>query len=333
MTDFVAVGYEWRELPGAENASVEIEVVSEIDGLFVWSATQPAAVDRPPGSKVLRRGMPPNILVGVGKLWVKASGDRNSYIDFDILAGGAGGVDAVARALAQVPTGEAGEAIDPGEERMIGGHLYTNPTATAINVPAVITPANVLALGFTEITGAGELYNAIQTAANVTHGATVRGVYARTTANATETRFPVGLPVGTERRVSREGANNADVYIGDGTVEIIDASGDGGIRLNFDRGYVLIKKTGATTWETRESAHAGIGGGGTTPATPGAGHTHIQTVAATVWTVNHNLGYRPLVQAYDVAGDDLGSLDFKHVSINQLTLTFAAATSGEARCA
>lgn len=70
------------------------------------------------------------------------------------------------------------------------------------------------------------------------------------------------------------------------------------------------------------------------PVVPGSGDlhaTHVQAVAAAVWTVNHNLGKRPSVTAVDSAGDQVeGSVNF--IDNNSLTLTFSAAFGGAAYC-
>lgn len=68
------------------------------------------------------------------------------------------------------------------------------------------------------------------------------------------------------------------------------------------------------------------------PGAPGSApqaYEHDQVTPATVWTVVHNLGYRPNVLVKDSAGTtQLGETD--HVSINELTITFLAAFGGKA---
>jgi hypothetical protein len=67
------------------------------------------------------------------------------------------------------------------------------------------------------------------------------------------------------------------------------------------------------------------GGGGS----GGTGYTHTQMVANTVWTITHNLGYRPVPQAYDTGDDQiLGEVD--HINSNMLTITFSDPVSGVA---
>lgn len=62
-----------------------------------------------------------------------------------------------------------------------------------------------------------------------------------------------------------------------------------------------------------------------------ANYRHVQTTAAGVWVVTHNLGKYPAVQIVDTSGQIVMG-DIVHDSINQLTITFSAITSGEAYC-
>lgn len=63
--------------------------------------------------------------------------------------------------------------------------------------------------------------------------------------------------------------------------------------------------------------------------TSDAHYRHVQGVAATTWTVNHNLGKFPSVTVVTSTGDEVeGSVD--HVSTMQAVLSFATAFSGEA---
>lgn len=65
-------------------------------------------------------------------------------------------------------------------------------------------------------------------------------------------------------------------------------------------------------------------------------YRHIQSVAASVWTVEHNLGFYPNVTPFSSTGDELtGRLD--HLDSTTLTLSFfvggvPASFSGEAYC-
>ena len=66
------------------------------------------------------------------------------------------------------------------------------------------------------------------------------------------------------------------------------------------------------------------------PGPTGAGFDFTQASPATVWTINHNLGYRPSVQMFNVGGlEVLGEI--QHTSNNQTLITFNIAVAGTAR--
>jgi len=60
------------------------------------------------------------------------------------------------------------------------------------------------------------------------------------------------------------------------------------------------------------------------------GYLHTQASPATVWTINHNLGFRPLVQLLN-AGSQIFNADISHPSVNQTVVTMLVAQSGLAR--
>lgn len=63
----------------------------------------------------------------------------------------------------------------------------------------------------------------------------------------------------------------------------------------------------------------------------GNGYNHTQASAATVWTIPHNLGFRPNVESFTVGGVQMIG-DLLHLNVNTLTITFLSAVSGYARC-
>ena len=69
-----------------------------------------------------------------------------------------------------------------------------------------------------------------------------------------------------------------------------------------------------------------VGSPGTT-----ARYEHTQSTAQTVWTVNHNFGYRPLVQALSVGGMQL-LVEVLHSGQNQSLIFFDLPTAGLAVC-
>lgn len=67
---------------------------------------------------------------------------------------------------------------------------------------------------------------------------------------------------------------------------------------------------------------------------PGDGsyrYQHVQSVAATTWTVNHNLGSRPNVGVYSSGGVEVVA-EVVHASDNQVLVYFDAAFAGLAIC-
>lgn len=64
--------------------------------------------------------------------------------------------------------------------------------------------------------------------------------------------------------------------------------------------------------------------------TPGAGYVHTQAVAASIWTINHNLGFTPAVTVFTVGGMQMIA-EVLHTSINQTLVYLASAMAGSAR--
>lgn len=70
------------------------------------------------------------------------------------------------------------------------------------------------------------------------------------------------------------------------------------------------------------------------PGPPGSDgitpYIHNQVSASFVWTINHNLGYRPSVELFD-AGSQEFDAQVSHPTVNQTVVTMTVATSGFAR--
>lgn len=61
------------------------------------------------------------------------------------------------------------------------------------------------------------------------------------------------------------------------------------------------------------------------------GYDHVQTVAAVVWTINHNLGGFPIVDAYVSYDGDLQRIlpsAVTYVDVNTCTVTFVTPRAG-----
>lgn len=63
----------------------------------------------------------------------------------------------------------------------------------------------------------------------------------------------------------------------------------------------------------------------------GASYTHIQSSAASTWTVNHNLGVYPIVAVLSSGGANV-SAGITHTSLNQILVSVAPATTGRVIC-
>lgn len=68
-----------------------------------------------------------------------------------------------------------------------------------------------------------------------------------------------------------------------------------------------------------------------TSSTPKLSYTHVQTVASALWTVTHNLGYRPNVTVVDSAETQIIP-GMNYLDENSLELSFTGMTAGKAYC-
>lgn len=62
----------------------------------------------------------------------------------------------------------------------------------------------------------------------------------------------------------------------------------------------------------------------------GSAYVHVQSAVSTVWTINHNLGYRPAVELLDTGNQEIDG-DIAHPSTNQTVVTLNPASAGLAR--
>lgn len=65
------------------------------------------------------------------------------------------------------------------------------------------------------------------------------------------------------------------------------------------------------------------------PSGSSVGYTHIQSVASTVWTVNHNLGFVPSVSVQSAGGVEVEA-SIQHTSNNQFLVYFESEYMGKA---
>ncbi len=67
------------------------------------------------------------------------------------------------------------------------------------------------------------------------------------------------------------------------------------------------------------------------PGTSSASYLHTQASPASTWTVNHNLGTRPVIAVRDTGGQEILAA-ITHASANQALISFVAAKTGTAFC-
>lgn len=56
----------------------------------------------------------------------------------------------------------------------------------------------------------------------------------------------------------------------------------------------------------------------------------FQTTASTTWTINHNLGYNPIIRVF-IGTQEVQPTSISHPSVNQTIITFTTAQAGVAR--
>jgi hypothetical protein len=94
--------------------------------------------------------------------------------------------------------------------------------------------------------------------------------------------------------------------------------------LTRDRTYATLDDTGNVPFSQLGNAPGGEAGAGEF-------YHHVQSAAATTWTVNHGMGRHPVVSVLDSAGSQV-EVSVSHVSLDQLVLTLSYAVSGTADC-
>lgn len=98
---------------------------------------------------------------------------------------------------------------------------------------------------------------------------------------------------------------------------------------------VTVPETPEITFEAAQRGPAGPtgpkGDQGDAGLPGGSYHVHDQVAPSTLWTVNHNLGYRPTVELIDVGGNEFNARVL-HVTDNHFLVYLNVATAGQARC-
>jgi hypothetical protein len=92
-----------------------------------------------------------------------------------------------------------------------------------------------------------------------------------------------------------------------------------------------LAKTNANVVVNKPKKHVVFAAGRQGP--PGVGGVsgstfeHIQSVASSTWTINHNLGFRPNVSVTTMGGAEVLA-EVLHISVNQTQITFDSPLAG-----
>lgn len=105
-------------------------------------------------------------------------------------------------------------------------------------------------------------------------------------------------------------------------------------KINDHRPRVTVSGGASTVVSNRTTSVVTGGAMGVQgpPGIPGDGaaYVHTQDVAATTWTINHNLGFRPVVELLTVGGLEFAAA-VQHTSLNQVVVTMNTPLAGYAR--
>jgi hypothetical protein len=105
------------------------------------------------------------------------------------------------------------------------------------------------------------------------------------------------------------------------TIAYTDVTINSPTGVNTPVGPTQITVTQITTGLTGPSGTGGVGG---------AGYTHNQDSPVSLWSISHNLGFRPSVSAFSMGGVTLlGTVT--HLSANVLQISFSSPVAGTAR--
>lgn len=88
-----------------------------------------------------------------------------------------------------------------------------------------------------------------------------------------------------------------------------------------------LVSSGTTT--VIDSGSGAIGPAGNS-GSASARYSHTQASASAVWTIPHNLGFRPVVAIFTVGGVEILAGEVIHLTLNTLTITFDVAFAGSA---
>lgn len=104
-------------------------------------------------------------------------------------------------------------------------------------------------------------------------------------------------------------------------------------RITTTQRTPLVLELGEMVYDTTNNTiyrGDGVAAGGQPLGAGSPNFVHTQASAATSWTVNHNLGFRPAVEVFSVGGAEIDA-EVLHTSVNQTVISFSTSTAGSAR--
>jgi hypothetical protein len=102
------------------------------------------------------------------------------------------------------------------------------------------------------------------------------------------------------------------------------------LRLGGAQSRIVLEVVPLMRGEKGAKGDSVKGDKGDTGATGGA-FEFVQSTPAAMWTVNHNLGFKPAVKALTVGGVEMWA-EVIHANSNQVFIYFDAPTAGIATC-
>lgn len=133
---------------------------------------------------------------------------------------------------------------------------------------------------------------------------------------------------------------SSEVVVTASDVAVVANPADRSIAVAPDARYAVATPAGANSVVSPVDRYAVVsapgpqgppGPTGPTGAPGGSRYNHEQATPATVWVVQHNLGYEPLFTTVIVEGTDVtDGVDIFHIDANNMTIRFSQAVTGKA---
>lgn len=102
------------------------------------------------------------------------------------------------------------------------------------------------------------------------------------------------------------------------------------VKVTVPTGPAVVRVTAQTAPAVVRVVTAGPPGVQGPPGPQPEAYVHVQATAATTWTINHNLGYRPSAELMDAGSREIDG-DVYHPTVNQAVVMFNVPVAGTAR--